>query len=111
MVTSPFRREQLHPDPGGEIFRGITLSSVDVERTIRVKTGTWSGSPTGYSYQWKLCDSAGNNCANIGGEIFSGITLSGAYVGSTLRVTVTATNTAARRAPPRLPRQSWPARP
>ena len=41
-------------------------------------TGSWSGSPTGYSYQWKRCDSAGNNCANIGGEIFSGITLSSA---------------------------------
>ena len=24
--------------------------------------GSWSNSPTGYSYQWQDCDSAGNNC-------------------------------------------------
>ena len=61
-------------------------------QNLFTSTGTWNGSPTAYSYQWKLCDSAGNNCKNIGGEIFSGITLSSAYVGSTLRVTVTASN-------------------
>ena len=55
-------------------------------QNLYASTGSWSNSPTGYSYQWKLCDSAGNNCTNIGGETFSGITLSGAYVGSTLRV-------------------------
>jgi hypothetical protein len=61
-------------------------------QNIYTSTGSWSGSPTGYSYQWKRCDSAGNNCAAIAGETFSGITLTSTDVGMTLRATVTATN-------------------
>ena len=86
-----------------------TLSgSAQQGQNLTASTGSWSGSPTAYSYQWKKCDSAGNNCANIGGETFSGITVSSAYVGSTLRATVTASNAAAPAAPARPPPQSWP---
>ena len=72
-----------------------TISGAEQQgQNLFASTGSWSGSPTAYSYQWKKCDSAGNNCSNIAGEIFSGITLRSAYVGSTLRVTVTATSSA-----------------
>ena len=40
-------------------------------------TGSWSGSPTSYKYQWLRCDSAGANCVPIWGEIFFGVTLFG----------------------------------
>ena len=61
-------------------------------QNLSASTGSWSGSPTGYSYQWQRCDSAGNNCANIAGGTSSGLTLGSADVGSTLRATVTASN-------------------
>lgn len=55
-------------------------------------TGTWSGSPTGFAYQWDDCDSSGANCFAAAGspnnvqryQIVSG------DAGSTLRVAVTA---------------------
>ena len=70
-----------------------TLSGVvEQGQNLFASTGSWSGSPTEYTYRWRLCDSSGDNCSNIGGETFSGITRGSAYVGSTLRVTVTASN-------------------
>ena len=36
-------------------------------QTFRPSTGTWTNSPTGYSYQWQRCDSGGNSCSTIGG--------------------------------------------
>jgi hypothetical protein len=37
-------------------------------QTLSITTGSWTGSPTSYSYQWQDCDSAGASCANIGGS-------------------------------------------
>jgi hypothetical protein len=58
--------------------------------------GTWSGaSATGFTYQWKRCDSAGNNCANIGAPSSSpSYAVVSADVGSRLRVVVIASNAA-----------------
>jgi hypothetical protein len=37
-----------------------------VGSTLTANNGTWTGAST-FSYQWQLCDSSGNNCANIAG--------------------------------------------
>ena len=61
-------------------------------QTLTTSTGTWSGSPTSYGYQWKSCDSAGANCAAISGATAKTYVLTSTDVGKTLRANVTATN-------------------
>ena len=59
---------------------------------LSASTGTWSGSPTSFAYQWRRCDSNGGNCVNITDATGSNYLLVSADVGSTIRVAVTATN-------------------
>ena len=61
-------------------------------QTLTVSNGSWSGSPTGYGYQWRNCDSSGNNCTNVSGATGSSYQLTASDVGDTVRVVVTATN-------------------
>ena len=61
-------------------------------QTLSASTGSWSGSPTSYAFQWQRCDSSGGACANVAGAAASSYSLSSTDVGSTLRVTVTASN-------------------
>ncbi len=71
------------PVVSGTAIQGQTLSTT---------TGTWDNSPTGYAYQWRRCDAAGNNCSDIAGATSSTYALVYADAGSTIRVVVTATN-------------------
>jgi hypothetical protein len=71
------------PSIGGLAEEGQTLS---------VSTGTWSGSPTSYAYQWERCNSAGEACANVSGATVATYKLAAVDVGHTLRVVVTAGN-------------------
>ena len=59
---------------------------------VSTSSGSWSGSSTGYSYQWCQCDSSGNKCANMSSATVDGHTLASGDVGHTMRVVVTATN-------------------
>jgi subtilisin family serine protease len=61
---------------------------------LSTTTGSWTGSPSGYSYQWQRCDTNGNNCAAISGATLSTYTVTNADVGMTLEAAVTATNSA-----------------
>jgi hypothetical protein len=65
------------PTIGGTATQGQTLTEAH---------GTWTGSPTGYSYQWEDCDSLGNNCQAIAGATNQTYTLTGQDVGHTVRV-------------------------
>ncbi len=58
-----------------------------VGSTLTATTGSWTNSPTSYSYQWK------RGGATISGAISSTYTLVTADSGSTISVVVTATNT------------------
>jgi hypothetical protein len=60
--------------------------------TITASTGTWSGSPTTYAYQWQRCASDGKGCGDITGAADKTYTLVSGDVSHTLRVVVTATN-------------------
>jgi hypothetical protein len=63
-------------------------------QTLTASTGSWSGSPASYIYQWQDCDSSGANCASISGAAAGSYTAQDADVGHTLRAVVTATNSA-----------------
>jgi prepilin-type N-terminal cleavage/methylation domain-containing protein len=60
--------------------------------TLTASNGTWTNSPTGYTYQWARCDSTGAACSDIPGATSSTYLLASGDVDSTLRVTVTASN-------------------
>jgi hypothetical protein len=59
--------------------------------TLTATTGSWSGStPLTYAFQWRRCDSSGNNCSDLAtGQAYR---VTSKDVGTRLRVLVTATN-------------------
>ena len=61
---------------------------------LSATNGTWIGATGSFTYQWRRCDSSGNNCSAIGGASASTYAVVSADVGSTLRVVVTASNVA-----------------
>jgi hypothetical protein len=63
-----------------------------VGSTLTASQGAWTGSPTGYAYQWRDCDVAGAACTDIAGATGATYVLTGADIGHTARVSVTATN-------------------
>ncbi len=71
------------PAISGTTTQGQTLTAAD---------GTWSNSPTGYTYQWRRCDSTGSSCTDIADA--TGSTYLSVYedAGGTIRVVVTASN-------------------
>ena len=54
--------------------------------------GSWTGSPTSYSIQWRRCDTSGANCTTISGQTNLTYVLTSADQGATIRAAVTATN-------------------
>ena len=77
--------------PANTALPGIS-GTPEVGQTLSSSTGTWSGSPSAYAYQWKRCDSAGGNCASVTGATASRYTLVSADLGKRMRVTVAASN-------------------
>ncbi len=67
------------------------VGSAQVGAALQASTGTWSGSPTSYAYQWQRCP-AGSSCTNIGGATGPSYPVAAADVGSSLQVLVTAVN-------------------
>lgn len=63
-------------------------------RTLTTTNGTWTDSPTSYSYQWQDCDAFGASCTNVAGATTSSYTLAASDVGHTMRSVVTARNSA-----------------
>ena len=65
--------------------------------TLLASVGTWTGSPTGYSYQWQDCN--GGTCADIAGANSSTYVLGDNDVGGAVDVAVTAENAAGNSSP------------
>jgi hypothetical protein len=61
-------------------------------QTLNERRGSWSGSPSSYSYRWEDCDGSGNRCSQIAGARNSSYTLSASDLGHTIRVVETAAN-------------------
>lgn len=66
----------------------VISGTPNVGQTLSTTDGTWAGSPTSYTYQWK------RNGVAIGGATSNTYTLVQADSGATITVTVTATNAA-----------------
>ena len=62
--------------------------------TLTASTGSWTGNPTSYSYQWSHCDAAGANCVAIPGATAPSYELGHLDAGSKVTVDVTAQNAA-----------------
>jgi photosystem II stability/assembly factor-like uncharacterized protein len=61
--------------------------------TLTASNGNWSGTaPISYSYQWRDCDSQGDNCTTIPGATAQTYTLTAGDVGARIRAVVIATN-------------------
>src|SRR5205823_4627841 len=71
------------PTIGGTAQQGQTLTE---------SHGTWTNSPTGYSYQWQQCDGEGAACTAISGATNQTYVLTAGDVGHTIRVQETASN-------------------
>jgi subtilisin family serine protease len=83
------------PPPPPDLFN-ITPPSVtgtaQEGQTLTAGNGDWTGTPTGYAYQWRRCNSSGSSCANIASATSQTYVLAAADVGSTIQVGVTASN-------------------
>src|SRR5436305_6805342 len=60
--------------------------------TLTASNGTWSNSPTSYTYQWRRCATDGTACGDITGATSKTYTLTTSDVHHTVRVAVTAKN-------------------
>ena len=64
------------------------------DNTLSVSTGSWTGSPTEYSYQWYACADDASSCSPITGETGSTLDLAWDSPTQALRAAVFATNAA-----------------
>lgn len=91
-LTSSIRRRRLRREagmaPGAPVnlTKPVISGSPVVGATLTASTGTWTGSPTSYSYQWK------ENGVNIPDATNSSFVLTVNQAGDAITVTVTANN-------------------
>lgn len=82
------------PSPPANTAPPAISGSAVVGQTLQASTGTWTGDPTDYAYQWQRCDSSGASCTPVPGATLSAYTLVSTDLSSTFRVQVTASNPA-----------------
>ena len=62
-------------------------------QTLTGTQGVWTGSePITYAFQWRRCDTAGNNCVDIASATGLTYTLGAADIGARVLIRVSATN-------------------
>ena len=79
------------PPPTNTVAPVVTGSSV-VGQVLSCSTGTWTGSPVTYRYQWYASGSSSGPWAGLVGRTASTYTVQVGYVGQYLMCEVTAVN-------------------
>ncbi len=82
------------PPPPVALSPPIIAGGASQGQTLTDVHGSWTNGPTGYSYQWEDCDSAGNSCLAIAGATGPTYLVTATDLGHTLRVSETASNAA-----------------
>src|SRR5207247_9490112 len=80
------------PAPPVNTTPPLISGTTESGRTLSASTGTWTGGPTSYAFQWSRCDVTGVSCADVPGAGAQTYQLGPADVGFTIRVAVIATN-------------------
>jgi hypothetical protein len=78
--------------PVNTVVPTISPKTPTVNSVETATTGTWSGSPSSYSYQWLVCNVSGAECANITGASSASYTVPPTDAGRSLVVRVAAAN-------------------
>src|SRR5262249_9822843 len=81
------------PAPPKTLDPPLVTGSPIVGQILTATTGTWTASPTSYSFAWKLCGAAATSCISVGGDLDSYL-VGPTDVGARLVVVVTARNAA-----------------
>jgi len=93
-ATSDATAAVTQPPPSIVTPPSTTVSLPVVGVRLTRTLGTWTGSPTSYTYQWQKCDGSGNGCTDIPGATGATYRPLESDLGSTFRVLVTASNAA-----------------
>jgi Domain of unknown function (DUF4082)/Fibronectin type III domain/Glycosyl hydrolases family 16 len=71
----------------------VVTGTVATGQTLSTSNGTWTNSPTGYSYEWQDCATDGTDCSSIPSATSSTYTVASGDAGHTITAVVTAANT------------------
>ncbi len=63
-------------------------------QTLTVTTGTWTGSPAAYAYQWLRCGASGGACTEIAGATGASYITAASDSGKSVRARISASNAA-----------------
>lgn len=77
--------------PSNSVAPSISGTSA-FSSVVTAANGTWSGNPTGFTYQWQRASTAAGIYSNISGATSQSYTVASADIGNYLKVNVTATN-------------------
>ena len=93
-VTSTETQTVASPPPPAPVNTALPAITGTAQQgdTLTTTNGTWTNSPTGYSYQWQDCNSSGGSCSNITGATSSSHTIAVTDENHTIAVTITASN-------------------
>jgi subtilisin family serine protease len=80
--------------PPSNVAPPVIDGAAQVGGTLETGHGVWTGSPSGYSYQWERCDNGANSCVAIDGATSEVYAIANGDAGGTLEVSVTAYNQA-----------------
>jgi hypothetical protein len=70
----------------------VVTGEVAVNHVLKTSAGSWTASPTAYSYQWQRCSSTGTGCVDIPGATAATYQLTAGDGGHIVRSTVRASN-------------------
>lgn len=91
VAASHTRRKGRHSAPT-DVTPPAVAGQAILGRVLTTSTGTWSNTPTSFSYQWEDCNNSQSGCTAVSGATSGSYTLSRRDVGHVVRSVVTATN-------------------